>query len=431
MFSISNEQKSVKIILFSLLAIFLAGCIFASFYYNDKLILGSFEKFDNDDVKYLRSAQTFINTGKLTYKYPEKETCFIMPGITFVLTPFVAIFGMKGAIMPVRIFFAFFQTFNLFMVFLIGRKIFNSKIALVTVFLSILYLPNIYVSTLLLTETMAYTFILLLILFVIYGTEKKSKKYFVIAGIIWGLAIMFRSTLAAFPLIVFIYWLIKRFKIIDMFKLGMCAIIPMVLILSPWVIRNYIVFDKFIPLTYASGNPTWQGTIINYDRDRYNYEVLPNINIDDIDWGDNEITCNEAETELASRIFKYNIKNHTGEYIKWYTIGKTEKNLEHPFMWYPIFLGEYNLIWYFHSALLMVAFLGVVVMLIRKKFTHEIWLLFVIFWFFNCIHLPFYCFPRYMYPAMFIVLMINAYCIYHVWLTLKNGVIRYKENKKS
>ena len=220
MFSICNEQKSTKIILFSMLALFLFLCIFTSFYYNDKLLLGSLENFDNDDVKYLRSAQTLLDTGKLTYNHPDKSTCFIMPGIVFIFTPFVAFFGMEGAIMPIRILFALLQTFNIFLIFLIARKISNSKIALITVLLSILYLPNIYVTTLLLTETPAFTLILLMILFIIYGTERKSKKLFVIAGIAWGLSVMFRSTLAAFPLVVFVYWLIKKFKFMEMVRYG-------------------------------------------------------------------------------------------------------------------------------------------------------------------------------------------------------------------
>ena len=62
-------------------------CILTSLYYGDELLLGSFSDFNNDDVKYLRSADTLIKTGKLTYKDVNKSTVFIMPGIVFFLTP--------------------------------------------------------------------------------------------------------------------------------------------------------------------------------------------------------------------------------------------------------------------------------------------------------------------------------------------------------
>ncbi|MBR6645953.1 MAG: glycosyl transferase, partial [Clostridia bacterium] len=85
MFSIKTESKAVRVVVIILMAAMLSGCIFASIYYNDKLLLGSFEKYDDDDVKYLRSAETFIKTGQLTYRYPDKPTVFIMPGITLFL----------------------------------------------------------------------------------------------------------------------------------------------------------------------------------------------------------------------------------------------------------------------------------------------------------------------------------------------------------
>ena len=107
MFSLKGESKKMKISVVAILIIFLATCIGVSLYYGNDLLLGSLEKMDNDDVKYLRSANTLLETGKLTYGDPEKSTVFIMPGIVFVLAPFVKIFGMVGAITPFRIFSAY------------------------------------------------------------------------------------------------------------------------------------------------------------------------------------------------------------------------------------------------------------------------------------------------------------------------------------
>lgn len=408
-FSLAQESKRTKTILFSMLAFFFVLCVFASVYYSNELMMGSFETFNNDDVKYLRSAQTLLDTGKLTYKYTDQPTCFIMPGIVFLCTPFVALFGMEGAVMPIRILFALLQTASLFFAFLIVKNTFNSKVGLIATLISMAYLPNIYVSTQILTEAPSYFFILLMLLFILHGTDEKKKRYFIAGGITWGLAVMFRSTLAAFPLVVFVYWLIKRYKISEMLKFGLCALIPFLVILAPWVIRNYVVFDKFVPLTYASGNPAMQGTIINYDRSRYETEILPNINVEDIDYGNSEITSNEAETELAKRIFAYNIKENTGEYIYWYTIGKTIKNLRFPFMWHPLYAQTFFPPSVAHIIFLCVAAIVAIYLMIAKKFSHKMWLLFVLFWFFNCIHLPFYAFSRYMYPAMFVPIALTAY----------------------
>ena len=143
MFSVSCETKRTKIIVFSILAIFLLACVISSICFEKELMLGSFEEFNNDDVKYLRSAKTLLETGTLTYNYPDQPTVFIMPGIVLLATPFVAIFGMEGAVLPIRIFFALLQTFNLYVVFLTARKVFNTKTALITLVLSFFYIANI------------------------------------------------------------------------------------------------------------------------------------------------------------------------------------------------------------------------------------------------------------------------------------------------
>lgn len=418
MFSIKTESKAARILIIILLAAMFFGCVFASLYYNDKLLLGSFETYDDDDVKYLRSAETFIKTGRLTYTYPDKPTVFIMPGITLFLAPFVAIFGVQGAVMPVRIIFAVLQTFNLYMVFLLARKIFNSKTALITMTLSLFYLPNIYVSTVILTEVPAYTAFLLMIYFLICGTKTKNRYMIFTAGTMWALSVMFRATMAVMALAVLLYWRFKEINIKSAVKFVMFMIIPFIIIVSPWVIRNFAAFDEFIPLTVSSGNPKMQGTIIDYSPEERE-SVLEVINTNDIDFGDTEMSADAAEHEIANRIFKYNIRYNTAEYIKWYTLGKTIRNFSLPYMWYPIFFRTYLPITVYHRALLVLFAAGVVLLAIRKKFNAETKLLLAAVLIFNCIHLPYYCFSRYMYIVMSFIIMTAAYLLSETAYILK------------
>ena len=425
MFSIAAESKSVKMAVIILMAAMLFACIFASLYYNDKLLLGSFELYDDDDVKYLRSAQTFIKTGQLTYGYPDKPTVFIMPGITLFLSPFVALFGAPGAVMPVRIVFAILQTFNLYMVFFIARKIFNSRVALITMVLSFFYLPNIYVSTVVLTEVPAYTAFLLMIYFLIWGTETKQKRLLFIAGTMWAIAVMFRATMTVLGIVIFIYWLFKKIGIKDMAKFAVCVAIPFVIIMSPWVIRKFEVFDRFIPLTLSSGNPKMQGTIIDYSAEERE-KLLAVVNTNDIDYGDSEISADAAEHEIENRLFKYNIKHNTVEYLRWYTVGKTIRNFSLPYMWYPIYLGTYLPITVYHRALLVVFVASVLFMIIQKRINAETGMILVTVLLFNCIHLPYYCFSRYMYMVMCFIIMISAYGFQYMYKQFRHIFIKMK-----
>ena len=421
MFSVSCETKRTKIIVFSVLAIFFVAGVMAAVCFGDELLLGSFEKFDNDDVKYLRSAQTLLDTGSLTYNNPEQPTVFIMPGIVFLLTPFVAIFGMEGAVLPVRIFFVILQTFNLYMVFLTARKVFNTKTAVVTLFLSLFYLPNIFVAATILTETPTYTCFLLVVYLVMWGTERNKKIYFVSGGIVWGISVMFRPTMLALPAVIFVYWLLKKIKFSKMVIYGLCAIIPLVCIMTPWVVRNYNTFGKFIPLTLSSGNPKLQGTFMWYSEESLN-ESMNAIDVSDIDYGDTEISNDEAQNKIAARVFEYNIKNNTFQYIFWYTIGKTGENFVIPHVWHPMFYGSIVPSFVYHGAI-MLLFIGAIFWLKKaKRYTPEIIFLMIIVLLFNCMHLPYYCFSRYMYPIMCFILMTDAYVICVLWE-------KYKEKK--
>lgn len=414
MFSISGETKRTKRIVFLILAIFLFACIIASVCFNEELVLGSFEEFDNDDVKYLRSAQTLLDTGKLTYNYPEQSTVFIMPGIVLLVTPFVAIFGMEGAILPIRIFFILLQTFNLYVVFLMARKVFNTTTAIITLVLSLFYLSNMFVATTILTETPTYTCFLIVMYLVIWGTEKKKKSYFITAGIMWGISVMFRPTMLALPAVIFVYWLLKKVKFSKMVIYGLCALVPLICIMTPWVVRNYNTFDRFIPLTLSSGNPKLQGTFMWYSEESTK-ESMQAIDVSDLKYIDNEIAGDEVQNKIASRVFEYNIKNNTLEYVFWYTIGKTAANFYLPYMWHPLFFVSYVPSFAYHIVLMLMFIVAVCWLKKTKKNTPEILLLLIMVLFFNCLHLPYYCFPRYVYPIMCFILMIDAHFICHLW----------------
>ena len=117
-------------------------------------------------------------------------------------------------------------------------------------------------------------------------------------------------------------------------------------------------------------------------------------------------------TEIASRIFDYNIRHNTAEYLHWYTIGKTIKNFSLPYMWYPIYLNTYMPITVYHRVLLAGFAVGLAILFMRKKAAAETGMLLIMILLFNGMHLVSYCFSRYMYVIMCFIIMISAYAIY-------------------
>jgi len=371
-------------------------CISTSLHYGDNLLLGSFSDFNNDDVKYLRSAKTLIETGKLTYKDVSKSTVFIMPGIVFFLVPFVKLFGMEDAIIFVQIVQAVIQGITLYLIFKIYLKLFNEKVALIGLILNIIYLPNLYITTVILTETLFTYFLVTCIYFLIEAIRNKKKKTYFVAGIFWGLATMFRASIALLPIVVFFIWLVHKYTIKEMANFAIVSLIPFLILFTPWWIRNYIQFDRFIPFTLSSGNPMLQGVFINNDID---HELIAKLNDENLVYTNDEINNDNVERKMAGKVFKYYLKNDTVNYIKWFLFGKTINNLKSPYYGYELYGIDFETERIVHLVLIILSIIGMI-----KAKTKEKYLIIGLWIYFIVIHIPFLSYVRYFYPIMPIVI---------------------------
>jgi hypothetical protein len=107
-----------------------------------------------------------------------------------------------------------------------------------------------------------YVFLCQLTIFLLFLLEKSSSKIIrpilsFFSGITMGLLVLARAETLLFSLIV-IGWLVWRFirdnkSIIFAFSLGI------IIIISPWVIRNLYSFGRLTPLTISGGYNLWQG----------------------------------------------------------------------------------------------------------------------------------------------------------------------------
>lgn len=375
-----------------LIIFFVLFCAFTSLYYGDKLLLGSFSKFDNDDVKYLRSADILIKTCKLTYKDVNETTVFIMPGIVFFLVPFVRLFGMETATVFVRIFQAIIQGITLYLIFKIYLEILNEKIALIGLIINLLYLPNIYITTLILTETLFTFFLVNCIYFLMKSINTKSKINYFVAGIFWALSTMFRASIALLPVVVFFVWLIYKYTFKEMILFATLALIPFLLLFTPWWLRNYIEFNKFIPFTLSSGNPMLQGAFINNDID---HDLMAKLNNENLVYTNSEINNDYVERKMAGKVFKFYMKNDTANYIKWFLIGKIVSNLKNPYYGYELYGINFETIRIVHLILIILAIIGMFLTKTKKKY-----LIIGIFAYFIIIHIPFLAYSRYLYPIV-------------------------------
>lgn len=401
MFRITQESRWIKISLITLISIFFILNLFAALHYGNQNYLGSFEKFDNDDVKYIRSAWNLVDTGQFIYQRVNEPTVYIMPGLPFSLAFFVELFGKIGGVTAFRVFQAILQALSLYLVFLIGRKLFNSKTALIACLINSLYIVEYYVSTIILTEVLFKFLLLLLIYISIYALEERKLFYYIVGGIIWGLCCLIRPTIAAFPAVILLMWIIKKYSFKEMVKYALVTILMFTVVMSPWWLRNYIVFDKFIPLTVSSGNPFLQGTYINYDQsvDYTPYEL-----------GETAIETNENETKAGLyRLKTYAIKE-PGRYALWYTLGKSRILWNNPFYWKETFGVPFVAAKYFHQLILLLGVIETIILFVKKQ--KKFMFLFLTAAYFSLIYLPYFTMARYSYPIMPIVFIMASLSLY-------------------
>lgn len=401
MFSIKEENKWIKISLIAVIALFFIVNLYAALRYGPVNYLGSFEKFDNDDIKYIRSAWELADKGHFIYKSVDEPTVFIMPGLTYALAFFVKIFGRFGGITAFRIFQAILQSLSMYLIFLIGRKVFNSKAAILACFLDLLYISEYYTTTLILTETLFKFFLLLLIYISLYAIQKKNLIYYTIGGVIWGIACLVRPTIAAYPAIILIIWIIKKYTFKDMVRFTIVTVFAFSIVMSPWWIRNYVVFHKFIPLTLSSGNPFLQGTYVNYDQsiDHIPYKM-----------GKTEIETNQNEISTGLYRLKTYAAKEPFKYAYWYTVGKSWELWNAPFYWKEMLGVKFTDAVIFHHLVLMLGIVEIIRLFIKKN--RNFLFLFITVLFFNLIYLPYFTMPRYSYPVMPMLFIIAGYGIY-------------------
>lgn len=419
MFSIKSEARWIKISIIALISIFFIINLYSALRYGNGNYLGSFERFENDDVKYIRSAWELVENGHFIYHRVDEPTVFIMPGLSFVIAFFVEIFGKYDGIAAFRIFQALLQCMSMYLIFLIGRKIFNNKVALIACIIDLLYVTEYYVTTIVLTEVIFKFLLLLLIYISIYAIEKKKVCYYIAGGIVWGLACLVRPTIAIFPVIILIMWIREKYSFKDIVKFTLITTLVFSIVMSPWWIRNYYVFNRFIPLTLSSGNPFLQGTYINYD------SSIGYIPYESDRTAISAIEVNENEMRTGLYRLKIYAAKEPAKYALWYTFGKFRYLWAYPFYWKDILGVSFAIATLFHYIILLLGIIGTIKLLVTKHRSFIFPFLTVIF--FSLIYLPYYTMPRYSYPIMPIVFLTASIIIYEILVIKRNKLNQSKD----
>ncbi len=406
-----NKKLTISLITFIAVS-FLIKLIFI-FKYNNSINLAS------DDLNYVKSAAVLIKNGVLTYANSNEPSVFVMPLYPYFLAGIFKIWGTGfTGLQAIRIIQALISCTTILTAYLTAKHLFNSKTAIITAFIVAFYPPNIITTGYILTETLFTAVLMLLIYLSLKFSASPRYISFILLGVIWTAATLIRPTIGLYPLLLFLYMLIYyKHKFFKLFKLGIVMLIPFLIIMTPWWVRNYNEFGRFIPLTASTGNPTLQGTYIFY-------EQKPG-ETDYYEPGKNALETNEIETELAKKRIKEGFKNNFFSYLGWYTIGKTAYMWGSPFYW-QVYLGIPKILVIVIHALLLFGIICIFT-LFRKNFSRYMLPASTLLYF-NIVHCLSMAFDRYAFPLMPIVSIFAAYFWYSVYNRVRGQSLQRLKN---
>jgi len=229
---------------------------------------------------------------------------------------------------------AVLSAYTCVLTYLIAAILFDSLVAALSGLFCALYLPFIVGSGAILTETL---FIFLCLAFIVLIIHRQDSFSTVIAGAVFGVALLTRPV-ALFFLPFVLYWLTTSRKEFTL-SLIVTFLTGLLLIITPWTIRNYLQLESFVPLTNLGGLAL------------YNSYVVPQQGL-----GYNSLESLDREY--------FDIKNETGRnrYLIRKTFDYVYQNpmrvirfmfvklalLIYPFdgYWYPVSFGSrYNIFW--------------------------------------------------------------------------------------
>ncbi len=177
-------------------------------------------------------------------------TAYVAPGYSFAISIIYSLFGVS--IDYIRVLHSFLDSITAILVFYISYNFFQAKrVAYLSSFFYILFPPFIYQSGLLITETL-FTFFLILYFFITFLILQENKKNFLlffVCGAVLGLASMVRPNAIILISVFFIPLVFKNIGYIVSLRQLFFSILGLSIIVGPWILRNYLLFDQFIPIS--------------------------------------------------------------------------------------------------------------------------------------------------------------------------------------
>jgi len=297
---IDKSQYSILIIVLSFILI--GGLIYA-------LILGDQLRFQ-DEGHYMRMANNLIKHRIYSYDinaiYP---TAFHPPGYALIIA---SILWLGGGILSLRMLNFISLCISIYLIFCILKR-HGLETAAKWVPLIVICYPVIFFTASTIYPQIIATTIFVLVIYLTDKYEPKASNA-ILKGVFYGALILISpSFIMVLPVMLIAHFILKkRFSIVYI----MSFILGIAIVLTPWGIRNYLVFHRFVLLSNNGGKTFILGNSENsepnkgegIDISKYDNEIK-RLNLDEVD----------ADKYYKKKAFEW-IQNHPKDFLKLYVL---------------------------------------------------------------------------------------------------------------
>lgn len=177
-------------------------------------------------------------------------TSWEAPIYTSIVAAAFWLFGpySAGAAVVIELFQIFISLLTCLFIFLLGSRVFNVWIGLIASFIYAFYLPAVHFSIQKIGYETLYVFFILLFIFQFLRlVEAPSLKKSVLTGFLFGVTALTCPIIFSFlPFAVGWYCLTSQTNWISRLKYSSVIMLVLFATISPWLVRNYMVFDRFV-----------------------------------------------------------------------------------------------------------------------------------------------------------------------------------------
>lgn|GEM_PF-6296529 len=232
-------EKNERRLLLAIMGLALLLRLLFSFHFGNELIW-------YDEHNYHSIAESILRGDGFYSTYDPPWTTHWPPLQGYVLAGIYAIFGSEPRVG--RIFQDVYGLIILLLIFLIGKKLFSVRIALIGALVFAVHPVFIYVSNTLYSETLFTTLLLTTFYSLMRAIELKRWPYFAVSGVLLGLAMLARPV-AIFVLPAIFLWLLVKNRFLYTVTMFALILIMASVTISPWIYYNYAKYGKVFFIT--------------------------------------------------------------------------------------------------------------------------------------------------------------------------------------